>query len=120
MESGTFSRFRDFEDTHIVSLDSLDHSLARRASRVTTDATMSSAAAAASPSKAAASAQQQDDDSLPEPDYDYLDLSFVSMDDDYDEDDELKKTKKGKKMPFPQYICGTLIVRIVAARDLEV
>jgi len=77
--------------------------------------------AAAAAAAASGSAQQQDDDSLPEPDYDHLDLSFATME-DYDEADDLKKPKKGGKggiPPKPQYIVGTLIVRIVAARDLE-
>jgi hypothetical protein len=89
---------------------------------------MSSSEAAAAPSKdpppaaAAAAQQEEEDDVFSEPDYDHLDLSFATME-DCDEADDLKKPKKGGKggiQPPPQYIVGTLIVRIVAARDLEV
>lgn len=82
---------------------------------------MSSSKAAAAACKPAASAEQQQDeeDTFSEPDYDYLDLSFATME-DADEADDLKKPKKGvTSPPAPQYIVGTLIVRIVAARDLE-
>lgn len=68
---------------------------------------------------AAASAKtvsSQDDDSLPEPDYDHLDLSFASMMEE-DEDDLKKGTNKGAVSL--SYIVGTLIVRVVAARDLQ-
>ena len=64
------------------------------------------------------SASDQGDDSLPEPDYDHLDISFASMKDG-DDDDDLKKGIKGSMPVQQQYIVGTLIVRVVAARDLE-
>jgi hypothetical protein len=72
---------------------------------------MSAAAAASSKS-----ASCQDDDSLPEPDYDHLDLSFASMMED--EEDDLKKGTKKGAAASQSYIVGTLIVRVVAARDL--
>lgn len=92
-----------------------------------TTATMSSEAAAAPskdppPAAAAAAQQEEEDDVFSEPDYDHLDLSFATME-ECDDADDLKKPKKGRKtgiQPPPHYIVGTLIVRIVAARDLEV
>jgi hypothetical protein len=61
---------------------------------------------------------------FPEPDYDHLDLAFQDSDDNSTScrkstvDDKLGK-KKGAPI-VSQYILGTLVVRIVAARDLEV
>lgn len=62
---------------------------------------------------------------FPEPDYDHLDLAFQDSDDNSTscckssvDDDKLGK-KKGAPI-VSQYILGTLVVRIVAARDLEV
>lgn len=64
---------------------------------------------------------------LPEPNYDHLDASFMEEGKDGNDyrdeqdDDDLKKKKPSKKMvEVPRYILGTLVVRVVAARDLEV
>jgi hypothetical protein len=62
---------------------------------------------------------------FPEPDYDHLDLAFQDSDDNSTscckssvDDDKLGKKKGAPSVS--QYILGTLVVRIVAARDLEV
>ena len=72
--------------------------------------------------KASGSASMPDDMGFPEPDYDHLDMMSFSSETAsvakkaIDEDDVCKK---GESVT-PQYILGTLVVRVVAARDLEV
>jgi hypothetical protein len=75
--------------------------------------------------KASGSASMPDDLGFPEPDYDHLGrISFSnetasSAKKASDEEDEDDLCKKGESVT-PQYILGTLVVRVVAARDLEV
>ena len=64
---------------------------------------------------------------LPEPDYDHLDLNLQAIDENSSSDscckasvgDDLKKGAKGGTQQ-PQYILGTLVIRVVACRGLEV
>jgi len=61
--------------------------------------------------------------SLPEPEYDHLDLSFNDLDDVEGnavwDDPVCKKSTEKLGQSYSEYILGTLIIRIVAARDLE-
>jgi hypothetical protein len=57
-------------------------------------------------------------DDLPNPDDDYPDLTIGDSSDPTKF--EKPDGKKGASAEVPQYILGTLVVRVVAARDLEV
>lgn len=64
----------------------------------------------------------EDEDPLPEPEYDHLDLSFHDMASEGDGNVEGSFWDAPQKSApcYSQYILGTLVVRVVAARDLEV
>jgi hypothetical protein len=74
---------------------------------------------------ASGAASMPDNTGFPEPDYDHLDrMSFSSETASLakkasGEEDEDDLCKKGESVTS-QYIIGTLVVRVVAARDLEV
>jgi len=60
---------------------------------------------------------------LPDPEYDHLDLSFDDLDDvegnQVWNDPVCKKASDKLGQSYSEYILGTLIIRVVAARDLE-
>lgn len=61
-------------------------------------------------------------ESLPDPEDDYLDFTFDDTETEtlWVEDSSTCKDKGGKDPGVSHYILGTMIVRVVAARDLEV
>ncbi len=70
-------------------------------------------------SRSTSAAGLDDNDGLPEPEYDHLDLSFEDAGSRGEDYDELGKPIKKEATTQSLYILGTLVVRVVAARDLE-